>query len=259
MRSIEIIKSTMILQMKNTFVRPMFRFCLLVNPIINTILMYEMFINSKNQDLTSYVILGSGLMGLWTCICFSSAGDINRERANGTLPLIFVSPADFGLIITGKIFGNTLLSLLSIVISFLTAIILFRIKISIAFPLCFLIAFISTVICFVIVSMFIAYLLTLSRKTQLYMNCIEIPILILCGFVFPVELLPTYVQYLSNILAPTWAIRLLRMSISGTTIEAFTYTLLTLVIIMGIYAFLAHVLHLIIEKQVRVKATLEVL
>ena len=70
---IEVIISTMILQMKQSFARPMFRFCLIANPILNTILLYEMFRESGATNYMAYVTLGAGLMGLWGCICFSSA------------------------------------------------------------------------------------------------------------------------------------------------------------------------------------------
>ena len=70
----QVLLSTMLLQMKQSFVRPMFRFCLLANPVLNTILVCEMFRNSGRTDFAAYAVLGAGLMGLWGCICFSSAG-----------------------------------------------------------------------------------------------------------------------------------------------------------------------------------------
>ena len=76
---IKVIISTMIVQMKQSFARPMFRFCLIANPILNTILLYEMYKESGENNYMAYVVLGARLMGLWGCICFSSAGDINRE------------------------------------------------------------------------------------------------------------------------------------------------------------------------------------
>ena len=69
---LRILFSTMIVQMKQSFARPMFRFCLIANPILNTILLYEMYKNSGENNFMAYVVLGAGLMGLWSCICFSS-------------------------------------------------------------------------------------------------------------------------------------------------------------------------------------------
>ena len=138
--NLSILLSTMRVQMKQSFARPMFRFCLLANPILNTILLYEMYRGCGEDNFMAYVVLGSGLMGLWGCICFSSAGDINRERYSGTLALIFAAPARFPAIILGKIIGNTLMSLLTLGISLVTAVVLFRIPLMLASPLYFLLA-----------------------------------------------------------------------------------------------------------------------
>ncbi|MBO4211261.1 MAG: ABC transporter permease [Oscillospiraceae bacterium] len=254
-----VLYSTMVLQMKKSFVRPMFRFCLLANPILNTILLYEMFRTAGEESFLAYVVLGAGLMGLWSCICFSSAGDINRERYSGTLALIFATPASFPLIILGKIIGNTLLSLLSLLISLVTAVLLFRVPLSIGSPLLFLAALAGTVTCFVVISSVIACLLTLSRKTELYMNCLEIPIILLCGFVFPVSILPPAVQALSRALSPTYAIELLRMSLYGVTdLRLFWEKFGIMLAITALYAILSGLLYRRIDRRVRIAATLEV-
>lgn len=258
-KKIDVLLSTMQLQMKKSFVRPMYRFCLLANPIVNTILLYEMFRNSGQENFGTYVILGAGLMGLWSCICFSSAGDINRERWEGTLSLIFVAPIGFNWIISGKILGNTLLSLASMGISFLTARLLFGVSVEIAKPAWFLVAMVAVVVTFSIISKLIAYLLTLSRKTTLYMNCIEIPIIFVCGFVVPMEALPTWMEAVGNLLPPSWAVRLLRLSLDNqATVGEFRQTLLTLILINMFYLFLTGGLVKKIEQQVRINASLEV-
>ena len=123
---LQIIISTMHLQMKQSFARPMFRFCLICNPIVNTIFLYEMFLNKGMDAFLNHVVVGAGLMGIWGCICFSSVGDINRERWSCTLPIIYVAPGGFGLIIFGKVLGNTVMSLLTFVLSYVTAGMIFK-------------------------------------------------------------------------------------------------------------------------------------
>lgn len=256
---IEVIISTMILQMKQSFARPMFRFCLIANPILNTILLYEMFRESGATNYMAYVTLGAGLMGLWGCICFSSAGDINRERFSGTLALIFTAPAGFPTIILGKIIGNTIMSLLTMIISLMTSVIFFRIQLQLANPLFFLIALFAAILSFIVISSVIACILTLSRKTELYMNCIEIPIILLCGFAFPVSVLPFGIRIVSYTLAPTYAVELMRMAVWGITDKAeFFEKLLVLMILTLIYAVISVFLYKKIDRSVRIAATLEV-
>ena len=254
-----VLLSTMVLQMKQSFVRPMYQFCLIVSPILNTVLLYEMFRNSGNADFASYVILGSGLMSLWSCICFSSAGDINRERFSGTLALIFAAPAGFPAIILGKILGNTLLSLASIVISILTALILYQAPLHLESPGYFLVALVGMIGSYVVISSVIACLLTLSRRTTLYMNCIEIPFILLCGMSFPIDVLPGWLQIISRCLAPTWAVELLRMTVHGISVPMFFWT--NFAIMTGLSVALALFsawLYKTIDRAVRIHATLEV-
>ena len=257
--NIAVLLSSIILQMKQSFVRPMFRFCLFANPVLNTILLSEMYYNTKSDNYLAYVVLGAGLMGLWSCICFSSAGDINRERYNGTLPLIYVAPASFPVIILGKIIGNTLLALFALVISLVTAAVFFHVPLELGSPFYFLIALLGTIMCFVVISFAIAPLLTLSRKTELYMNCIEIPIILLGGFVFPVTILPKEIQILSYALSPTYAIELLRMSVwSVDDSTLFWWKFGLLIAFTIIYTFFSISLYRRIDRNIRISAALEV-
>lgn len=254
-----VLRSTMLLQMKQSFARPMFRFCLIANPILNTVLLYEMYRNSGEQNFLAYVVLGAGLMAVWSCICFSSAGDINRERFSGTLALIFAAPAGFPAIVFGKIMGNTILSMVSIGISLATATVLYQAPLYLGSPMYFLIALLAVILAFVVISSVIACLLTLSRKTTLYMNCIEIPVILLCGFVYPIKALPDWLHPLSAVLSPSWAVELLQMSVWGVEDPAaFWKKLGILLALSGIYAVCSLALFRCIDKQVRIRASLEV-
>ena len=66
----KLICATLIVQIKNSWARPMFRFTLLSSPFLNTILIYEMFQHSHTVNAAAFIILGSGLMGLWSIIFF---------------------------------------------------------------------------------------------------------------------------------------------------------------------------------------------
>lgn len=254
----KVIASTMFLQMKNSFARPMFRFCLLCNPVMNTIFLYLLYSGRGIDSFLNYVILGAGLMGIWGCICFSSVGDINRERYSATLCLIYNSPTGFGTVILGKILGNTFLSLFTFVLSFITSFVLSGKILYIAYPLHFLLAFVVMIVCFTVISVGTAYAMMLSRKTELYMNLIELPVVFLCGFTFPIEVLPQWVQNISNLLAPTWAVRLLRSSASGSGMDMYYKGMGIEMIEIIACIVITVILFGFVDKRVRIKATLEV-
>ncbi len=254
-----VILKTIRLQMLNSWARPMFRFCLIANPIMNTFFLYEMFMNSQESNFLAYVVFGSGLMALWGCICFSSVGDINRERYMGTLPLIYASPSSFGFIILGKIIGNTLLSMSGILVSLITAKLITREHIQIASPGYLVLSLLLAMLSFSVLALCIAYLLMLSRKTTLYMNLLEIPIIMLCGFAFPIEVLPQWAQVIAKAVPITWVIKLIRMSIAGISNKSeYRTTFLISLLATGICVLLTWKLYHTIDKQIRIKASLEV-
>ena len=256
MNSSSVLLTSMHLQMKQTFARNMFKFTLFVAPFLTTIILGEMYRHSTADNFVAYVVLGSGLWSLWNCIAFSSAGDINRERFTNTLSIIFTAPADFRLILLGKIFGNTILSLGSFALSIIFATLLYRHPINVNnWPL-LIGALALTIIAFIIMSIFIAYLLTLSRKTTVYMNCLEIPFALICGFVFPIENLPQFAQVISWTLPPTWAIRLLRYSVTDVP-YGFWENFTPLIATMAVFAALAAWLYKIIFRQAKVQGTLD--
>lgn len=251
-----VIFDSMCVQMKQTFARNMYRFCMFIQPFTFTIILAEMYKNSSQNNFTAYVILGSGLMSLWGCICFSSAGDINRERYNQTLSLIFVSPSDFRYILLGKIIGNTILSVTSFVLTILYASIVYRMPVSIRNLPLFVLSFLLTVVCFIVISLFVAYLLTLSRRTQLFMNCIDIPLTLICGFAFPVELLPQWMQHIAFALPLTWAVKLMRQSVLGNYID-FKKNLFALFITTMLFVLLSASSYKIIKQQIKINGSLE--
>jgi ABC-2 type transport system permease protein len=246
----------MTLQMKQTFARNMFKFTLFIGPFLTTIILGEMFRFAGADSFVAYVVLGSGVWNLWNCIAFSSAGDINRERFSNTLSVIFSAPADFRKILLGKIFGNTILSMGSFFLSIFFAIALYRPAITVKYPVLLIFSLILAIAAFIIMSIFIAYLLTLSRKTVLWMNCLEIPFAIMCGFVFPIETLPRAVQYFSWVFPPTWAVRLMRHTVIDTA-YSFTEALVPLLATMAVFALLAALLYKAIFRQAKISGTLD--
>ena len=91
------------------------------------------------------------------------------------------------------------------------------------------------------------------------MNCIEIPFILLCGLSFPIDILPPWIQPFSYMLAPTWAVELLRMTVAGITEESVFWQKLVMVIVLSVMgAIFSAWLYKKIDKSVRIQASLEV-
>lgn len=259
MSNVKAFFTSSMLQMKQTFSRNMFRFMMLINPVIFGTIMYLMFRNSGRDDFAAHVIFGSGLITIWGTIIFSSASDIDRERWMGTLETLFCSPVKFSVIMSGKIFGNVILGLFSMIYSTVFIVLVFEVEFKVVNEGYFILTLIITLISFMGISMLFATILAISRQARVFMNALDYPIYILCGLVFPIDLLPRFIQYISYTLSPTWASELLKMTAVGIhDIQEFYLKLIILTGISVIYIFLALYLFKVIDKKARVKATLEV-
>lgn len=255
----KIIKSSCFIQMKVSFSRPMFKFCILVNPILFGWIFYMMYAEGSQRDLVAYVMLGTAIASLWSSISFSSAGDIERERFMGTLEIIFSTPAKFTIIMLGKIIGNTLLGVLSMLISFVFISTAFKVPVMINNPMLFLLSLLLSLASYITVAMLLSACFTLSRNTRALMNSMEYPIFILCGVAFPIEILPIWIRPLSYILSPTYTVKLLRMTMIGiNNYNEFYIFFGLLALITIIYGLLARMFYRFIDKRTRIHATLGV-
>lgn len=254
-----IILMSLILQMKQSLARPTYRFTLIIQPILYTILMVALFSVSNSLNFMTFVVLGTGILTLWSSIAFSSAGDLDRERYMGTLKHIFCAPVNFRFVIYSKVLGNTILGLFPFVIMFLGVAIFKSEYFYIAHPIWFLVGFALSVASFMAISLVFSALFALSRSARILMNCLEYPVFILCGIAFPITVLPEPLRLISFCLSPTWAVSILRSSIEGIDNKnIFLYEVLILSALILIYFVIAHILFHIFDRLVRKNATLEV-
>lgn len=256
--ALKVISSSLNIHRKQSFARATFRFIVIFQPILYSFLLYMMFKNTQNPNMGEYIVISSGLMTLWSSIIFSSAGDIERERYMGTLEFIYASPTDFRIIFFGKVLGNLVFGVFSMFLSFI-CVFLLGVKVQIAHPFEFVLTVVLSIASFAVISLLMGSLFTLSRNSRFLMNWMEYPIYILCGIVFPINVLPKAFQSISYLLSPTWAVDALRDSMIG--IQDFTvfYEHIGILLALTIFYFiLAMVLFKKIDLMTRIKGTLGV-
>ena len=247
------------LQIKQSFSRSMFQFCIIAYPILAAITFYFIYSGKTDETLISYVFLGTAITSMWSSISFSSAGDIDRERFMGALEVIFSAPTPFRIIMFGKVIGNTILGVASMLISYLAVTLLFHAKFTLVHPVLFFISMLLGITSFVFIALLLSGLLAISRNTRILMNCIDFPVFILCGTYFPIDVLPIWIRPLSYILSPTYVLKLARMCIGGITdFRIFNIHMLGLLIVSLFYLFGYLKFYEIIDIRARREATLEV-
>jgi ABC-2 type transport system permease protein len=238
------------------FIDSFILFGILVQPLIIAILGLWM-LRERGGDYGIFVVVGSGMSGLWTSLVFVSGNSITVERWTGTLELLVGQPTPMHLIIYGKNLANVLQSLLSMVVSYLLASILFSIPIQIDQPLAFAFSLLLAVFAFVSFGLIVAPIFVMNPSVQRWQNSMEYPIYILAGFLFPIALLPDWTTPLSYLLAPYWAARALHgASSGGASLEELALSWGMMLLFSIIYVFASRLLFRVMLHKARVDATL---
>ncbi len=189
-------------------------FTILFQPIIISVLGLWM-LKGKGAEGAMFVVVGSGLTGLWSSLLFISGNSINIERWIGTLESIVAVPTPFEVIIFGKNLANVLQSLISMVIGYLVASLVFGYSIHIQQPGLFAVSILLSVFAFVSFGLALAPIFIMNPGVQAWQNGMEFPVYVLCGFMFPIALLPGWTTPVSYVLSPYWAAVALHGTSSG--------------------------------------------
>ncbi len=179
-------------------------FTVLFQPIIIAVLGLWM-LKDKGADAAMFVVVGSGLTGLWSSLLFISGGSINTERWSGTLEALVALPTPFQVIVFGKNLANVLQSLVSMVVGYFIAAYAFGYSLNIQQPLLFVVSLLLAVIAFISFGLIIAPIFIMNPGVRAWQNAMEFPVYVLCGFLFPIALLPGWTTPVSWLLPPYWA------------------------------------------------------
>jgi len=231
-------------------------FTVLFQPIIIALLGLWM-LKDKGVDAAMFVVVGSGLTGLWSSLLFISGGSINAERWTGTLEPLVAVPTPFEVIVFGKNLANVIQSLVSMVLGYFIAAWLFGYSLTIQQPLLFFLSVIFSVVAFISFGLIIAPVFVMNPGVRAWQNAMEFPVYVLCGFLFPVALLPGWTTPVSYILPPYWAaVALHGTSTAGAPLNETLFAWGMMLLFSVIDLFLASRLFKIMLHKARVDATL---
>ncbi len=241
-------------QMNDSFIL----FAVLFQPVIIAVLALFM-LKDTGPNAAMFVVVGSGLTGLWSSLLFISGNSISSERWQGTLESLVGVPTPFEVIVFGKNLANVVQSLLSMVVAYLLAALFFGYSLHLDQPLLFLASVLLSVLAFISFGLIIAPIFVMYREVQQWQNAMEYPVYILAGFLFPILLLPGWTTPLSYMLPPYWAaIALHGTSTTNAPIQQTLFAWGMMLVFSIIDLFIASRLFKIMLYKARVDATLDV-
>jgi ABC-2 type transport system permease protein len=257
--NLRVVRTAFELDIKQQAVDLFMIFGVLIQPLLIAIMAIYV-LKERDASRGIYVVVGSGMTGLWTSLLFRGAFNINGERYMGTLEGIVASPTSLGTVVIGKTLSSVILSLLSMILSYGLASLIFRFPISIAQPVPFVASLLMAVLAFISLGLLIAPLMAVNLSLSGWVNALEYPMYILGGFLFPILMLPGWTTPLSYLLTPYWAARVLHAASSGgATLSEMLLSWGMMLLLGSVYMVISYRLFKIVLHKARVDATLSLM
>jgi len=128
-----------VLQFKQLAVDGFIIYTVLVQPLLIAVTGTWM-LRDRGGDYAVFVVVGSGMTGLWSSLLYITGSNINAERWLGTLEMLVGTPTPLVVSIVGKTLSNVVMSLSSMILGCALATLIFGFNLQLAHPLLFAIS-----------------------------------------------------------------------------------------------------------------------
>jgi ABC-2 type transport system permease protein len=162
-----------------------------------------------------YTVIGGGIMGLWSGLVFTSTYDITGDRRYGMLELIVGSPTSLSTIEAIRTLTNVLTGLSSLALAVTAAMLIFGYSLQ---GVNFWGAGVSLLLLLFgmwCIGIFLANFMAWSRISGVFVDYLEMPVAFLCGFMYPVRILPGWIQAVAGFIPIRWALEAMNESLLG--------------------------------------------
>lgn len=186
-------------------------------PLFFATVAFFMFRAGGDPDALVYASLGAAVMGIWTSTSVTAGAAVQRERWQGTLELLVAAPAHFSLVLLPLAFATSAIGIYCMTTTLLFGRFVFGIDLTLVHPLVMAAAIPATILSIGALGFLMATCFARYRAAWALGAMMEYPVWLLCGFLVPLALLPSWSHPVSWALAPTWGMRAIRESSTGGT------------------------------------------
>lgn len=181
----------------------------LINPPLQIVPEVRMLYNENLEGVYMFV---PGTMALILVLISAMMTSISiaREKEMGTMEILLASPLKPIQIVVGKVIPYFVLSFVNALLIITLAYFLFNVPIEGS-----LLLLIAESMLFILMALSLGIMistLTDNQQTAMMISifALMLPTILLSGFIFPVENMPTSLQYLSHIVPPKWYIIIIK-------------------------------------------------
>lgn len=232
-------------------------FTVFIQPLLVALLGLWM-LQDKGPDYGIYIVVGSGMAGLWSSLVFMSGNAVNVERWFGTLETLVGVPTPLAAIVFGKNLAHVIQSLISMVFCYILASAVFGYPLAVEMPGAFIVSVFAVVLSFICFGLVISPIFVLNPQVAAFQNGIEFPVYVVSGFLFPIAMLPVWTVPISYALPTYWAARAMHAAARASEpMGSIVLSWLVLLVTSGAYVVIGSLLFRKFITRAKEKATLD--
>jgi ABC-2 type transport system permease protein len=184
-------------------------------PLIFATTVFFMYGQNGDEEALVAAAVGAACMGVWSAVSTTASTTLQGERRQGTLELLVASPTSFPLTVVPATVSMGTIGLWSLVATLLWGRFVFGIPVSFDQPLVFVVAALVLAFSLGLVGFLQAVASVRYRSAWAVGSVLEFPVWLVCGFLVPLSILPSWVAPLAYALPPTWGVAAVRDAALG--------------------------------------------
>jgi ABC-type polysaccharide/polyol phosphate export permease len=225
-----------------------------LQPVIFATIAFYLFEAGGRPGTLLYAALGAGMMGIWSSTLFGSGGALQWNRFQGTLELLVAAPPPFIVVLLPLTLATSVTGAYALLGTLFWGRVFFDVPLHFEHPLAFAVAVPAAVLSLGLMGLLMASSFVLYRHANALSNLLEYPVWVATGLLFPIALLPDWVQPVSWLLAPKWGIEAIRHAATGG--GAVWFPIAMCFVTGAAYLLLAALFLRVFEREARARATL---
>ena len=211
---------------------------------------------SGDREILAYLCIGLPLFAIWTGVIGFGGWSLEEELYGKTMDFILISPTRLPIILFGKTLGQVSYEFPSGIVSFGVILLVVRAMPEVSNIGLFVLSLPLAVIGLAVMSHFLAALVVMVEgQAGFFMGIIAL-FAVLNGFILPVGSLPGALEPVARLLPAAWAMESVWHSIQGAGAGLILRGWIMAVALSVVWFMITYYLCRIVERRIRVKATL---
>jgi ABC-2 type transport system permease protein len=195
---------------------PFFLWIVICTPLIYATMAYFLFRGGTDGTQLVAAAVGTGMMGIWSLTTTAAASALQFRRRIGILELLVAAPLPFWAVLAPITIAISALGIYSLAASLIYTRFLYGVSLGIQDWLAFGVSACAGILAIGMLGFMLGAAFVRFRAAWAVGNLFEFPVWTICGLLIPIAVLPAWVEPVSWVFAPTWAMNALRESALGT-------------------------------------------